>query len=114
VAARQRLAVGAEGLPGREHGPLTPAGLVAFGRGMSVTWWQVTGAPAGRCDPRWESMPSARVLLRSVREVIVDAPHDRGVAAYADGERVGPLPLRVWTEPAGLLVVAPAAPHSRP
>jgi diacylglycerol kinase (ATP) len=55
-----------------------------------------------------------RVLLRSVREVIVDAPHDRGVVAYADGERVGPLPLRVWTEPAGLLVVAPAAPHPRP
>ncbi len=59
-------------------------------------------------------MTSARVLLRSVHEVTVDTPDDRRLVAYADGERVRPLPLRVWTEPAGPLVVAPAAPHSRP
>ena len=37
-----------------------------------------------------------------VREVTIAAP---GVVAYADGERIGPLPLTVTAEPAALRVL---------
>ncbi len=33
-----------------------------------------------------------------------------GQVAYADGERVGPLPVRAWVRPASLRVLAPAPP----
>lgn len=58
--------------------------------------------------PRAGHAAHPRVLLRSVREVVVGSAEHPGMEAYADGERVGPLPLRIWTEPAGLAVVAPA------
>lgn len=60
--------------------------------------------------PRAGHTTHPRVLLRTVREVTVRALDDggrRAVVAYADGERVGPLPLRVWTEPACLAVISP-------
>ena len=42
---------------------------------------------------------------RLVRSITVDAP---GIAAYADGERLGLLPLTVTVDPGALLVIAPA------
>jgi diacylglycerol kinase (ATP) len=42
-----------------------------------------------------------------VREVTVAAP---GIVAYADGERVGALPLTVEAVPGGLTVLVPPGP----
>ncbi|MCW2879338.1 MAG: hypothetical protein JWQ95_3438 [Sphaerisporangium sp.] len=46
------------------------------------------------------------VMVRRARRVTLDAP---GIVAYADGERVGPLPLTCAVEPGALRVLAPAA-----
>jgi diacylglycerol kinase (ATP) len=46
------------------------------------------------------------VMVRRARRVTLDAP---GIVAYADGERVGPLPLACAVEPGALRVLAPAA-----
>ncbi|MEU8271388.1 YegS/Rv2252/BmrU family lipid kinase [Sphaerisporangium sp. NPDC049002] len=46
------------------------------------------------------------VTLRRARTVTVDAP---GIVAYADGERVGPLPLTCTVRPGALRVLAPQA-----
>ncbi|MFG1876309.1 diacylglycerol/lipid kinase family protein [Sphaerisporangium sp. NPDC049003] len=46
------------------------------------------------------------VTLRRARTVMVDAP---GIVAYADGERVGPLPLTCTVRPGALRVLAPQA-----
>lgn len=45
-----------------------------------------------------------RVSIRRVRRVGIDAA---GVVAYADGERVGPLPLEIEIVPGALRVLAP-------
>jgi diacylglycerol kinase (ATP) len=45
-----------------------------------------------------------RVSIRRAKRVTIDAP---GVVAYADGERVGPLPLEVEIVPGALRVFAP-------
>jgi diacylglycerol kinase (ATP) len=45
-----------------------------------------------------------RVSIRRAKRVSIDAP---GVVAYADGERVGPLPLEVELVPGALRVLAP-------
>ncbi|KRC50779.1 diacylglycerol kinase [Leifsonia sp. Root227] len=45
----------------------------------------------------------AEVSFEPVRTVTIDAP---GVVAYADGERIGPLPVEVSVAPGALLVLA--------
>lgn len=47
----------------------------------------------------------AEVSFRSVRRVTIDAP---GIVAYADGERIGALPIDVEVLPGALRVLAPA------
>jgi diacylglycerol kinase (ATP) len=46
-----------------------------------------------------------RVEITRVRRVRIEAD---GVVAYADGERVGPLPIDIDVVPAALRVLAPA------
>ncbi|MEV7968741.1 YegS/Rv2252/BmrU family lipid kinase [Sphaerisporangium sp. NPDC088356] len=46
------------------------------------------------------------VTSRRARTVTLDAP---GIVAYADGERIGPLPLTCTVEPGALRVLVPAA-----
>lgn len=43
-----------------------------------------------------------RVTVRRVRRLHIDAP---GIVAYADGERIGPLPLEIEIIPGGLAVL---------
>jgi diacylglycerol kinase (ATP) len=47
-----------------------------------------------------------RVSVRRGRTVTLDAP---GIVAYADGERIGPLPLTCQVVPGALVVLAPRA-----
>ena len=47
-----------------------------------------------------------RVSVRRGRTVTVDAP---GIVAYADGERIGPLPLTCQVVPGAVVVLAPRA-----
>jgi diacylglycerol kinase (ATP) len=47
-----------------------------------------------------------RVSIRQGRTVTVDAP---GIVAYADGERIGPLPLTCELIPAAVIVLTPRA-----
>jgi diacylglycerol kinase (ATP) len=57
--------------------------------------------------PRAGHVGHPRVLLRSARSVMLDAP---GTVAYADGEPIGPLPVRVWVERSALPVLVPGVP----
>jgi diacylglycerol kinase (ATP) len=47
-----------------------------------------------------------RVIIRRARRVTVEAP---GIVAYADGERIGPLPLTLEVEPGAVEMLAPQA-----
>ncbi|MEO7125092.1 MAG: diacylglycerol kinase family protein [Nakamurella sp.] len=47
-----------------------------------------------------------RVLLLNAKSVTMDCA-EPGTVAYADGEYVGPLPIRVWVERGGLPVLVP-------
>jgi diacylglycerol kinase (ATP) len=47
-----------------------------------------------------------RVSIRQGRRVTLDAP---GIVAYADGERIGPLPLTCQVVPGAVVVLAPRA-----
>lgn len=55
-----------------------------------------------------EHVSDSRVSIRRARSVTIDAAD---VAAYADGERIGPLPIRIELKPAALRVLAPV-PHA--
>lgn len=45
-----------------------------------------------------------RVSIRRARRITIDAP---GIIAYADGERIGPLPIDIEVTPGALRVLAP-------
>jgi len=53
-----------------------------------------------------EHLTDPRVTVYRVRSIGIAA---EGVAAYADGERVGPLPVTIEVQPGALRVLAPAA-----
>ncbi|MBK4346270.1 YegS/Rv2252/BmrU family lipid kinase [Lacisediminihabitans changchengi] len=56
---------------------------------------------------RGEHLTDPRVTVRRVKRVTIAA---EGVAAYGDGERVGPLPVTIEVRPGALKVLAPARP----
>jgi diacylglycerol kinase (ATP) len=51
--------------------------------------------------------PAAR--FHDARHVCLEAPDRPDTVAYADGEPVGPLPMRVWVQPAALPVLVPVS-----
>ncbi|MGV8884326.1 MAG: diacylglycerol/lipid kinase family protein [Microbacteriaceae bacterium] len=55
---------------------------------------------------RGEHLSDPRVAIHRAARVVIDAP---GVVAYADGERVGPLPIDIEIVPGALRVLAPVA-----
>ena len=54
---------------------------------------------------RGEHLTDPRVTVRRVKSITIAA---EGVAAYGDGERVGPLPVTIDVQPGALKVLAPA------
>lgn len=54
---------------------------------------------------RGEHLSDPRVEVHRAKRVVISAP---GVVAYADGERVGPLPIDIELVPGALRVLAPA------
>ena len=54
---------------------------------------------------RGEHLSDPRVEVQRAKRVVISAP---GVVAYADGERVGPLPIDIELVPGALRVLAPA------
>jgi diacylglycerol kinase (ATP) len=57
--------------------------------------------------PRAGHVGHPRVLLRSARSVLLDVPGGPVTMAYADGEPIGPLPVRAWVERDALPVLVP-------
>jgi diacylglycerol kinase (ATP) len=53
---------------------------------------------------RGEHADLPEVSFRALRSVRIEA---EGVVAYADGERIGPLPVELTVAPGALLVLAP-------
>ncbi len=60
--------------------------------------------------PRAGHVGHPRVLLTGARRVLLDVPDGPMTVAYADGEAVGPLPIRAWTDPGALPVLVPVIP----
>ena len=54
---------------------------------------------------RGEHLTDPRVTVRRVKSITIAA---EGVAAYGDGERVGPLPVTIDVQSGALKVLAPA------
>lgn len=59
--------------------------------------------------PRAGHVGHPAVSFYDAAEVILDAPQRPDTTAYADGEPVGPLPIRVWVERAALPVLVPVS-----
>jgi diacylglycerol kinase family enzyme len=49
------------------------------------------------------------VSCLDAKQVCLEAPDRPDTVAYADGEPVGPLPMRVWMDGAALPVLVPVA-----
>ena len=125
-------AIGAGAAPGSSDGSvlMTPATLVAVGNGPQYGGGKRI-APHARWDdgmlgvtvvgpvsrltlarlaptlPRAGHVGHPRVLLRSAHQVLLEVPAGPVTMAYADGEPVGPLPVRVWVDRAALPVLVP-------
>lgn len=85
---------------------VAPDASTVDGRLDVVTLDRIGRAGLLRLLPRvftGDHVRDARVTVRRVRRVRLDAP---GVVAYADGERIGPLPLEVEVVPGALRVLA--------
>ncbi len=76
---------------------------------LSMVWMSPLSRPALlRAFPRVYAgthLAHPAIHERSVREVVLDAP---GLVAYADGERIGPLPVTVRAAPGAVRVLVPA------
>lgn len=62
--------------------------------------------------PRAGHVGHPRVLLWDAKAVTMDCA-DPDIVAYADGERVGPLPIRAWVDRASLPVLVPPGVRAR-